>query len=154
MNKPSLKLVTGGQTGVDRACLDLAIDFDLDYGGWCPKGRIAEDGIIDRKYSLIETESENVAVRTELNARDSDGTIVLTIGEPTDGTVLTFQMAMKYKKPLLLLHLDQEPKKDSFNAWVKDNSIKTLNVAGPRESHLKGQVYNKSYSYLKVLLDL
>ncbi|MEZ6054758.1 MAG: putative molybdenum carrier protein, partial [Planctomycetaceae bacterium] len=90
MSLPStLCIVSGGQTGVDRAALDVGLDLDLPCGGWCPRGRKAEDGPIDERYPLKETESAKYDVRTRRNVRDSDGTLVLTVGDPIGGTALT-----------------------------------------------------------------
>ena len=84
-----MKIISGGQTGADRAALDFAIDHGIEHGGWCPKGRWAEDGAIAERYPLKETPSADVAQRTEWNARDSDGTLVITEGAPVAGTALT-----------------------------------------------------------------
>src|SRR5262249_17950936 len=95
------KVVSGGQSGVDRAALDAAIALSITNGGWCPRGRLAEDGQIPPLYPLRETATEDVAVRTELNVLDSDGTLILSTGAPKDGTVLTKTCAEHYGKPLL-----------------------------------------------------
>ncbi|HLF11639.1 MAG TPA: putative molybdenum carrier protein, partial [Gammaproteobacteria bacterium] len=89
----SLRIVTGGQTGVDRAALDAALELGLACGGWCPKGRWAEDGEIPPRYPLKETTSTDPARRTRANVRDADATLVLTDGEPTGGTRLTMSVA-------------------------------------------------------------
>lgn len=145
-------IVTGGQSGVDRAALDVAHELGIEAGGWCPKGRLAEDGVIDARYQLRETESSDVAQRTEWNARDSDATLVLTCGKPTDGTPLTIQMAEKYKRPCLVLDLELPLNKPDFIDWVKQNKVEKLNIAGPRESHRPGFVYLKSCQLLRQLL--
>ena len=133
---PIDKLISGGQTGADRAALDWAIDHDLPHGGWCPKGRLAEDGEIDLRYKLEETPSADYEQRTEWNVRDSDGTVIFTLKpELTGGSEFTRQMAFKHEKPLL--HLCQN---DVCNytqrlmTWVQENSIAILNVAGTRIS--------------------
>ncbi|MCX5912053.1 MAG: putative molybdenum carrier protein, partial [Deltaproteobacteria bacterium] len=97
------KIISGGQTGVNRAALDVAIEFGIPCGGWCPKGRKAEDGPIDPKYSLKETKSQEYQFRTEANVIEADGTLILTIGKPTGGTAYTAQMAFKYRKPHLVV---------------------------------------------------
>ena len=90
------RIISGGQTGVDRAALDAALEYNFPCGGWCPKGRLAEDGIISQKYPLKETESSEYEVRTKLNVRGSDGTLILTWGKPTGGTTLTVEFAKQY----------------------------------------------------------
>lgn len=147
-----LKIVTGGQTGVDRAALDVALALGIPCSGWCPKGRLAEDGEIDAHYPLKETPSEDVAQRTEWNARDSDGTLILNIGNPTDGTPLTAQMAEKYNKPYITLELDKDPELSTFKKWLAEHNIKTLNIAGPRESHAPGEIYSLAKKQLETLL--
>ena len=146
------KIVSGGQTGVDRASLDYAIENSIPHGGWCPKGRGAEDGALEDKYQLTETESEDVSQRTEWNVRDSDGTLLLTPGKPQDGTILTIECALQYQKPILILQLDSKPAVNTFQSWIKDNGIETLNIAGPRESHAPGQGYSSAKLALTTLI--
>jgi hypothetical protein len=131
-----LKIVSGGQTGVDRTALDLAIEMGIDYGGWCPLGRRAEDGVIPQRYQLNETDSRNYAVRTRQNIIDSDGTLVFFSGTPTGGTALTIGLAKKKSKHLLCVDVDGDADglgKEIAN-WVRANSLTVLNVAGPRLS--------------------
>src|SRR5437660_8982603 len=97
------KLISGGQTGVDRAALDVAIELGLPCGGWCPKGRRAEDGRIPGRYPLKETPSWVYPQRTEWNIRDSDGTLVLTLSRATGGTALTIHLAKSMRKPVLII---------------------------------------------------
>lgn len=135
------KIVSGGQTGVDQAALEVAIKLNIAHGGWCPKGRLAENGVIPSKYSLTETESGDYSVRTKLNIRDSDGTLILlpnTTKKITDGTVLTIQEAKEKDKPHLIIDLSKNPDVESIAQWVRENNIKTLNIAGPRESQSPG----------------
>lgn len=149
-----LWIVTGGQSGVDRAAMDVALELHLPLRGWCPKGRVAEDGPIAARYPLQETTSDDPALRTELNTIDSDGTLVLFIGKPTDGTPLTAEVAQLHKRPLLEINLATFSDSDieKFRAWISQNSISVLNVAGPRESHSPGNVYRQSSIALKKLL--
>src|SRR2546426_6950977 len=99
------KVISGGQTGVDRAALDVALELGVPAGGWCPKGRKAEDGSLAPCYPLTETPSEEYWQRTEWNVRDSDGTLVLTRGAPTEGTAYTIEVAKKLGRPCLVLDL-------------------------------------------------
>ena len=131
------KIVSGGQTGADRAALDFAIEHGLPHGGWCPQGRMAEDGEIDWRYRLKETPSPSYVERTEWNVRDSDGTIILSIAKNLGGgSQLTVQFAMNHKKPYL--HLSKSMDGDSaavkLRQFLEQNQIKILNVAGPRSS--------------------
>src|SRR6266508_6387099 len=93
------KIVSGGQTGVDRAALDVALELGMPCGGWCPQGRRAEDGRIDDRYPLNETPWDGYPQRTEWNVRDSDGTLILTCGESDRGTALTVRLAQERNKP-------------------------------------------------------
>jgi len=133
------KIISGGQTGVDRAALDVAIELNITHGGWCPKGRKAEDGVIPAKYHLQETPSDRYSERTEWNVRDSDGTlIIIKKPPPTGGTKLTIDKAMQLKKPCFIFDLSKEPQTDDFIIWITTNNVRTLNVAGPRESQNPG----------------
>ncbi|PSQ85488.1 MAG: molybdenum cofactor carrier, partial [Bacteroidetes bacterium QH_2_63_10] len=89
------KIISGGQTGVDRAALDAALAFNVPVGGWCPKGRRAEDGQIPDRYPLEETPSEAYEQRTAWNVRDSDGTLIITDGSLEGGTALTMTEARR-----------------------------------------------------------
>lgn len=134
------RIVSGGQTGVDRGALDAAISLGIPHGGWCPRGRLAEDGRIPEQYLLTECESPRYRERTERNVLDSDGTLILFRKSLRGGTELTRRLAVQYTKPLLLVNLD-EPCTALANAirqWLMDESIKILNVAGPRESSSPG----------------
>jgi len=145
------KIVSGGQTGVDRAALDLGRDLDIPIGGWCPKGRHAEDGPIPSHYPLQDTPSPKVSQRTEWNVRDSDGTLVLTSGNPTGGTALTTRLAKLHHKPLLVLDLDQNPQITEVWTWLIYHDIHILNIAGPRQSTYPA-IYQSAYAFLKALL--
>lgn len=132
------KLISGGQTGVDRAALDVALELGLPCGGWCPKGRKAEDGTIAPRYPLKEAPSDVYAQRTEWNVRDSDGTLVLTKGLPTEGTAFTIQVAARMNKPCLVLDLTDRPDAKTVHTWAARHGVRMLNVAGPRESRHPG----------------
>lgn len=147
------KIVSGGQTGVDRAGLDAAIQHGIPVGGWCPAGRRAEDGSIPDCYPLQETKARNFAVRTRRNVKDSDGTLVLNLGELEGGTLQTVDYAQKIGKPCLVVQLDavERPDVDAIVNWLKMHSIKTLNIAGPRESKRPG-AYQIGFTFLGHLL--
>ena len=97
----NLKIVSGGQSGVDRAALDFALQYGILCGGWCPKGRKAEDGKIDEKYPLKETVDDNYNTRTKLNVEHSDGTLIFFKKMPDKGTLLTIKFAEEFNKPVL-----------------------------------------------------
>lgn len=141
------KIISGGQTGVDRAALDVALKLKIPCGGWCPKGRKAEDGIIDLKYPLQETDSTEYTQRTEWNVRDSDGTLILTWGQPQGGTLLTVQLAKKLNKPCLIINMENTDDPNQIISWLKRKNIEILNIAGPRQSFAPF-VYQDSYIFL------
>ena len=133
------KLVSGGQTGADRAALDFALARGLPHGGWCPRGRRAEDGPLPARYRLRETPSDDYAQRTEWNVRDSDGTVTFSLAPGlSGGSVLTAECAKRMGKPWLhLTPTDPEPDQKLHN-FVTAHHIATLNVAGPRASEEPG----------------
>lgn len=133
-----VKIVSGGQTGVDRGALDAAIALGIDHGGWCPKGRTAEDGPIDSRYQLRELQSRDYADRTERNVIDSDGTLILYHTRLQGGTLLTNRLAMRHARPLLRVRLDRAICYDRIVTWILDNRVAVLNVAGPRGSSCAG----------------
>jgi hypothetical protein len=132
------KIVSGGQTGVDRGALDAAIELGIPHGGWCPRGRLAEDGPIPDRYRLTETESAEYSVRTERNVLDSDATLILFRGELSGGTELTRRLAKRHRKPCLVVDLDAPPESEAIRHWLLESRVETLNVAGPRESQNLG----------------
>ena len=146
-----LRIVSGGQTGVDRAALDVAMTLGIPSGGWCPRGRLAEDGLISEKYPLVETKSRRYSQRTRCNVRDSDGTLILTVGESAAGTALTVDIARELPRPLLVVDLSQRPEIRSVVNWVFANKISALNIAGPRESAHPG-VYDSATRFLTAAL--
>ena len=135
---PLQKIVFGGQSGVDRGALDAAMEARFPHGGWCPRGRLAEDGPIDRRYALTDTDSAQYAVRTERNVFDSDATLILCRGPLTGGTLLTRQLAERHGKPLLVVDLDLPLDLQEARQFVSEHDLRTLNVAGPRESSSPG----------------
>jgi hypothetical protein len=145
------KIISGGQTGVDRAALDVALELGIPCGGWCPKGRLAEDGHIDKRYPLVETRSPEYQVRTERNVKESDGTLVLSWGQPIGGTALALKFALKCKKPFLGLDLSGDADEEIVLNWAKANKIGVLNVAGLRESQFPG-IHDRAIWFLRKVL--
>ncbi|QGY43436.1 molybdenum cofactor carrier [Maribellus comscasis] len=140
------KTISGGQTGVDRGALDACLINNFAYGGWCPKGRMAEDGRIDIKYKLNETEESNYSSRTYKNARDSNATLIITNSALKGGTLLTQQIATQMKKPVLILFPEKPDSKDSLLkmiTFIQNNNVSTLNIPGPRKSEwIQGYQYS------------
>lgn len=145
------KIVSGGQTGVDRAALDVALALGIPCGGWCPKGRRAEDGIIAVRYPLTETEGSNYSLRTEWNVRDSDATLILNEGALEGGTKITAAFAEKYQRPCYIISMQDDSDSDKIKKWIRQNRVQVLNVAGPRESGRPG-IYKKATALLSALL--
>jgi hypothetical protein len=134
------RIVSGGQTGVDRGALDAAIMLDVPHGGWCPLGRLAEDGRIPSAYQLRETPSPEYPVRTEQNVIDSDGTLILYRHRLFGGTELTRRLCRKHRRPVISVDLNADGDQDiqRVRQWLQGDEIRVLNVAGPRESSSPG----------------
>ncbi len=138
------KVISGGQTGVDQAALLAAIKSGVAHGGWCPAGRRSEEGKINAKFNLQETTSRNYAVRTERNVVESDGTLILYLGELAGGTLLTRKLAKKHGKLFYCQTLDSARGSfrslalDAIGDWIEESKVEVLNVAGPRESSFPG----------------
>jgi hypothetical protein len=147
------KLVSGGQTGVDRAALDAALDLGIACGGWCPRGRRAEDGRIPDRYPLAETPTGRYPQRTEWNVREADGTLVLTRGAPRGGTALTIALARRIGRPCLVLDLGDRAEARTIREWIAAAGIRVLNVAGPRESEAPG-IHGDAHRLLLAALSL
>ena len=131
------RVVSGGQTGVDRAALDVALDLGIPCGGWCPAGRRAEDGTIPERYPLRETESASYPVRTERNVRDSDATLIVYRKKMRGGTALTARLAHHHGKPCLAQEIAAADP-EAIRRWLAERHVRVLNVAGPRESESPG----------------
>ncbi len=131
------KIISGGQTGADRAALDCAMEHGIPHGGWCPKGRLAEDGLIELRYKLEETPSSEYAQRTEWNVRDSQGTVVFSIAAKlSGGSQRTVAAAKKHRRPCLHLsrRVPADMAREALLRFIRQNKIRCLNVAGPRAS--------------------
>jgi hypothetical protein len=146
------RVVSGGQTGVDRGALDAAIAAGIAHGGWCPHGRLAEDGPIAEQYQLRETHSPKYTIRTRRNVLDSDATLILCYGPLTGGTELTLRLAQQHARPCLVIDLQQDPDADMVRQWIDTQRIGVLNVAGPRESSRPGIAEHACQFLLQVLL--
>lgn len=131
------KIISGGQTGVDRAALDFAIKFDIPHGGWIVKGRLAEDGVLDERYMLQEIQELSYPKRTLKNVLDSDGTLIISHGPLTGGSDYTSKMAVSRNQPCLHIDLSQMgpfQAAEKIRSWIFENRIEVLNVGGPRHS--------------------
>ncbi len=144
-------VVSGGQTGVDRAALDVARELGIPCGGWCPRGRRAEDGPIPESYPLRETPSAAYPERTGWNVRDSDGTLVITRGRPRGGTALTLSVARRAGKPAVIADLEAGVSVSEIREFLFSNRIHILNVAGPRESETPG-IHDEAAALLREVL--
>ncbi len=135
--RPS-RIISGGQTGVDRGALEAAIALGVEHGGWCPRGRLAEDGSIPSRYALSELDSVDYAARTEQNVIDSDGTLILYKQKLRGGTLLTLRLAQRWGRPVQTVDLNTEWQVETVRHWLDSVRPETLNVAGPRESSSPG----------------
>ena len=155
MNKVS-KIVSGGQTGVDRAALDVALEKGIEMGGFVPKGRLSEDGVIGAEYpGLLEAESADYSERTELNVINSDGTLIISNGGLNGGAKLTEHLANEHQKPYF--HLDfaetkMESALSSVLSWLSSFECGNLNIAGPRSSE-DINIYAQTKVFLNLLFD-
>ncbi len=135
--QPRLRIISGGQTGADRAALNWAVRHRVPYGGWCPKGRRAEDGRIPVRHKLRPTPSGGYLQRTEWNVCDSDGTLVVSLAPGVSaGSAKTLRLALRHRKPCL--HLSKQLHGSQAGAFLRrflrQHCIQRLNVAGPRAS--------------------
>ncbi len=158
------RIISGGQTGVDQAALGAAASLGISIGGWCPPGRICDDGIIPSSFPLIETPNDRSpnapdiprSQRTEWNVRDSDGTLLFCRGEleaQAPGTGWTAECAKRYAKPLLVVDPTALADVPRIHHWIDSRSIHTLNVAGPSESTSPG-IGAAAERFIAVLLRL
>jgi hypothetical protein len=144
-------VITGGQTGVDRAAMDVALRQSFSLQGYCPRGRRAEDGTIPAKYPLRETKSSDPEERTLINVKISQGTLILFNSQPDKGTEYTKYSCIRNNKPYLEIQLNK--RKDDIPKivrWLNTSDIQKLNIAGPRESESPG-IYKYARAFLNEL---
>ena len=146
-----VRIVSGGQTGVDRAALDVALEFGIACGGWCPRGRLAEDGAIALGYPLTETPSARYEQRTAWNVRDSDATLVLAREPLAGGTALTVRLARRRDRPVLVVDPGDAARIPEVRRWIEERRVRVLNVAGPRASG-ETAAYTRAAAFLRQLL--
>jgi predicted Rossmann fold nucleotide-binding protein DprA/Smf involved in DNA uptake len=146
---PLLTVISGGQTGVDRAALDVALELGLRCTGWCPRGRLAEDGPLPARYPLRETPSSEYPQRTRWNIRDADGTLILHAGGLDRGSALTERIAEQLRRPVLVLDA-RTADPSAIRDWMDAHAIARLNVAGPRESRSPG-IYERASRLLRAV---
>jgi len=149
------KLIAGSQTGVNRAVLDAALEMQFPCGGWCPGGRLAEDGELHKRYPLEEAKSKDERIPTELNILEGGATLILTRGRPTGCTALAGELTRRRGKNLLVIDLEEVVDADVavtiIRRWIGDYRIEILNVTGPRESRIPG-IYDEVKDILERLL--
>jgi hypothetical protein len=147
-----VKIISGGQTGVDRAALDVALKHRIDAGGSCPTGRLDEFGRIPDRYPLKELENGGFTERTLQNVKDSDGTVIIYPGKLSGGTDQTVRFCIEQRRPRLLIDASKIPIKEAAKLiadFVREKQIDILNVAGPRESE-----WPQGYEYASLGLDI
>lgn len=149
-----IRIISGGQTGADRAALDFAIKYNITHGGWIPKGRKTEEGPLPDKYQVIEMATGSYSGRTEKNVCESEGTLIVSHGRLTGGSALTRELAKKHKKPWLHFDLKSLPipaAADSLRKWLLIQHIEVLNVAGPPASKDQ-KIYQAIFDLLEAAL--
>ncbi len=153
------KIISGGQTGADRAALDVAIKLNIPHGGWIPKGRKAEDGPLPEKYQVQEMPTASYPKRTEQNVIDSDGTLIICRGKPTGGSDYTRKMTLKHHKQLLYVDLNNYEPFDAASliaSWIGMQRVEVLNIAGPRaskDSEIYADVFKILEQTIQILMD-
>ena len=148
------RILSGGQTGADRAALDFAIKHHIPHGGWLPKGRKTEDGTLPEKYILQEMPTPDYSKRTKQNVLDSEGTLIVSCGRLTGGSTLTVFLAEKHKRPCVHIDLSKVATREAsliINIWIHRYKIKVLNVAGPRASK-DPKIYQATLDLLEAVL--
>lgn len=145
-------ILSGGQTGVERAALDWALAADIAHGGWCPRGRTSQDGPLPERYKLKETEAIGYSQRTRMNVRDADATLIIHHGLLVGGTRRTLRFADEMKKPVQLVDLSKDWQSQTIHvlAWWSERGLHSLNVAGPSEERVQG-IYALTMNLLQQL---
>jgi Circularly permutated YpsA SLOG family len=149
-----VKIISGGQTGVDRAALDIALKHGIESGGWCPTGRLDEFGRIPDRYPLKELENGGFTERTSQNAKDSDGTVIVYPGKLSGGTEQTVRFCIEQGRAHELIdasNVSTDKAAQLIANFVRENKIEILNVAGPRQSQWPGG-YDYAYRALEIFL--
>lgn len=147
------KIISGGQTGVDRGALDAAISRGIEHGGWCPSGRRAEDGPIPGRYHLKEHWSSSYPPRTALNVKDADATLLLILGKHVSvGSRLTARLARDHKSPWRAINLESPQAVQQTLEWLRETAPAILNVAGPRESKFRG-IQRTTSAFMRMVID-
>ena len=147
-----MKIISGGQTGVDRAALDVALKYGIESGGWCPAGRLDEFGRIPDRYPLKELDSGGFTERTLQNVKDSEGTVIIYAGKLSGGTEQTVRFCIEQRRPHELIDastISVGEAAQSISDFIRENKIDILNVAGPRASEWSG-----GYDYALRALDV
>lgn len=154
--KLGIKVVSGGQTGVDRGALDAALELNIPCGGWCPEGRLAEDGTIPEQYPVKELEGGDYRDRTRKNVLDSDGTAIIYFGEIEGGTESTLDDCVQMAKPYQLINgegTETGQAAKQIAEFVRDRGLRTLNIAGPRASKVdRGHKY--AFDTVRMLIEM
>jgi len=148
-----MKIISGGQTGADRAALDVAIQLGFEHGGWLPKGRKTENGALPARYHLRELDSTQYRQRTEKNVLEGDATLILSHGPLSGGSALTQSLAVRHDRPVLHLDLEQLERQEAkmiLEQWLARHQVSTLNVAGPRASG-DPQIYEAVFQLLCIV---
>lgn len=149
-----LKIISGGQTGVDRAALDAALKHRIECGGWCPAGRLDEFGVIPDRYPVKELEQGSFAERTLQNVKDSEGTVIIYFDKLRGGTEFTLQCCKQLQRPYRLIDAAKTPAEDAGQSvfhFLRENEIEILNVAGPRQSEWPGG-YDYAFHALEIFM--
>jgi hypothetical protein len=148
-----LLVVSGGQTGVDRGALDAALERGVPCGGWCPAGRLAEDGVIPARYPVTELRGAGYDERTRKNVEDSDGTLIVTFGRATGGTARTIELCEMLARPHLIVDAASVTLEEAVwraMRFVREEDVGQLNVAGPRASG-EPRAYEYAYALVREL---
>lgn len=152
----NIEFISGGQSGVDQNTLQFAVDRGIKYSGWCPFGRINENGKIPDHIHLKETNTQLCIQRTFVNARDSHGTLILNDNNNTDeGTLNSFNFCTYFDKPVFKINLDNYSDDDlnKLSKWLVEKNIFRLNISGSRESNATG-IGNKTYKFWNVFYNI